>query len=163
MKLYRNMNERVLTDFKEPAEYISRWKDSGHIWLSGTKTEGAERETELFLKIEEEDVLALFYALLERYEEFLSTEETCGQLMSNDHRVTPLLAVCAEAMARLGAACRKSAAETRTLETKQAEIRLLTLGSLASISSEEQNKDRLRKIEQIVWAEAETEAKAAKL
>ena len=109
MKLYRNLNEQVRTDSKKPDGYVAEWKESGRIWLSGTKTASAMRATDLCLEIEEEDVVALFYGLVERYEEFWPDQETCGEVMSNDLRVTNLLGLCAQAITRLGSACHKAA------------------------------------------------------
>jgi len=127
MRLYRNLNERVQTDSKKPTEYISDWKEYGRIWLSGTKTEGAMRTTDLCLELEEADVLALFSGLVERYSDFWPAEETCGHVMSKDHRLAPLLGLCVEAMATLGTAFRKAVGEVRALEASQGEIRRLTL------------------------------------
>jgi hypothetical protein len=70
MRLYRGVHpESVETDRKKPDEFISDWIRRDRIWLKGTKTPGAERDTDLFLEIEEADVIALFRALLERYTE----------------------------------------------------------------------------------------------
>jgi hypothetical protein len=69
MRLHRGIHpEPVETYCKKPEEYIQSWKkEEGEIWLSGTKTPGASRETNLRLELEEADVIALFQALLERY------------------------------------------------------------------------------------------------
>jgi len=91
VKLYRNVREMVETDRKTPEEYISQWKDGERIWLKGTKTFGAQNETDLFLKIEEVDVIALFYALLERYEKSVPTAETVKILAEANSRLAECL------------------------------------------------------------------------
>lgn len=59
------------TDSKKPDEYISAWKRGKPIHLRGSKKPYTQndRPTDLYLKIEDTDVIALFYALLERYQE----------------------------------------------------------------------------------------------
>jgi hypothetical protein len=95
MRLYRGIYpESVMTDSIRPDFYTSGWEPGERIKLRGTKTEGASRETDLFLEIDEEDVIALFYALLEHYRKSVVGETELG--------------VCAETSSRL-ALCLKSA------------------------------------------------------
>lgn len=86
MRIYRGINpESVETDSKQPDEYISEWKSGHRIWLKGTKLQSAERETDLFLEIDDADVIALFYALLERYQESEDpalVSELCVEVLS---------------------------------------------------------------------------------
>jgi DNA mismatch repair ATPase MutL len=85
------------------------------IWLKGTKSGGSQRETDLFLEIDDSDVIALFYALIERYQESEEQART--------------VEVCVEAITRLAAASREIAVEVKTLEAMRTEIRQLTYGS----------------------------------
>jgi len=66
MKLFRG-REDTTTDEKQPSDYIANWKSSGFVELRGTKSREASRETTLWLRIDEEDVLAFSHALIERY------------------------------------------------------------------------------------------------
>ena len=56
------------TDSSEPKDYIDHWKSGRLIPFSGTR-DGNFRFRTLGLKIEEDDVVALFNALVERYKE----------------------------------------------------------------------------------------------
>jgi hypothetical protein len=94
MKLYRGFRPQVETDSKRPDAYISDWTNGDQIWLRGTKSRRAQRTTDLFLEIDDDDVRALFYALIERH-------QTSGD-------VAETLELCAEAMSRL-ASCLRSA------------------------------------------------------
>ena len=116
MKLYRGFHPRkVQTDSKKPDHYISDWMRGDLIWLKGTKSGGSQRETDLFLEIDDSDVIALFYALIERYQESEEQART--------------VEVCVEAITRLAAASREIAVEVKTLEAMRTEIRQLTYGS----------------------------------
>ena len=64
MKVYRGLDPAVLTD-KQPTEYLHEWRSYRRIYLDGTKTSASERNTFLQLQIEDEDVIALFEALIE--------------------------------------------------------------------------------------------------
>jgi len=69
-------NERATTDSKEPSRYIQDWKyrwegahgnfEGGSVVLNGTKKRDARRNAELDVWIDDDDVCALFNALLER-------------------------------------------------------------------------------------------------
>jgi hypothetical protein len=88
MKLYRGLQpEPVETCWKMPEEYIPGWIDGQNIWLKGTKAPEAQRETDLFLEIDQTDVVALFFAMLERFQRSgMKDAET---------------AICAETLTRL--------------------------------------------------------------
>jgi hypothetical protein len=69
MRLFRGFRPKQMeTDSKNPDEYIELWRDTRQIWLKGTKTRGARRGTDLFLEIDDADVLALFHALIDCYQ-----------------------------------------------------------------------------------------------
>ena len=66
MKVYRGSRRKSLTDSFEPEDYIVDWKEGRHVHLTGTIDEYGARHTNLWLEIEDRDVVALFVALLER-------------------------------------------------------------------------------------------------
>ena len=92
MKLYRS-HQLIETDRKQPSDYIEDWKSGGRIPLDGTKSTRARRWTYLQLEIEDEDVIELFHALIERY------QETGAPSWKT-------LAACAEPLSRLATSCR---------------------------------------------------------
>jgi hypothetical protein len=99
MKLRRGVHpESVETDCKRPEEYIQHWRDRGEIWLRGTKTLGAERGTDLFLDVDEADVIALFRALVERCRE---SGEQSSLVMEVCVEVLSELALCLKSATRL--------------------------------------------------------------
>jgi hypothetical protein len=68
------------TDSKAPSQYVNEWKyrggggpygrfEGGNILFNGTKTRDPERAAELQVRISDDDVCALFTALLERKSE----------------------------------------------------------------------------------------------
>jgi hypothetical protein len=90
MKIYRGFPNPIETDSTNPDEYISTWKRGKPIYLKGAKTRQPERSTALYLEIEEFDVIALFYALLERYERKMTIVS-----------IPSIVRVCVEANSRL--------------------------------------------------------------
>jgi hypothetical protein len=122
MKIYRGGRE---IDSKEPGDYIQEWKTGQPIWLNGT-IDGHERFAHFGLRIEDPDVIALFYALIERYQESEEQAKT--------------VAVCAEAITRLATASQQIAMKVETLEAMRKQIRDLTYSSDKSLD------DRLREI-----------------
>jgi hypothetical protein len=111
MKLFRGPRYEVETDSKRPWEYIPSWKEGAGIQLNGTKMDRfrAQRTTDLYLKIDEEDVIELFYALIERHQE-----------------ADAPLDVCVEAMTRLSTTI---AMKLQTLEAMRDDVRRLTYPS----------------------------------
>lgn len=95
MKLYRGLRpRRVQTDSKKPEDYIEEWRNGEQIWLKGTKTSHVDRETDLFLELEDKDVIALFHTLIERLQ---------------DSDPQEALQVSAETMTRMAGACQRVA------------------------------------------------------
>ena len=56
----------ALTDSKKSRECADRWQSGNEIYLDGTITKGAERRTRMSLEIEDNDIVALFNALVKR-------------------------------------------------------------------------------------------------
>jgi hypothetical protein len=82
MDIYRGQSgER--TDSKEPSAYIEDWQrrvedwgDGGMVRFDGTIDKDGTRHTDLWIHIHEEDVIALFDALVKAYRQRASALET---------------------------------------------------------------------------------------
>ena len=70
MDAYRGAHQKPWdkewTDSRAPEQYVEKWKNSGRISLNGTKKRPFKRGTNLSIGITDDDVCALFNALLER-------------------------------------------------------------------------------------------------
>ena len=63
MQVYRGKHPGR-TDLKLPKDYVQGWKRQRGVWLDGTVT-GWKRRTRFWVGLEDADVEALFYALIE--------------------------------------------------------------------------------------------------
>jgi hypothetical protein len=66
MRIYRG-DDYALTDSVQPGDYLEDWKAGHGISLDGTKDKSGAKQTRLRIEIDDADVLALFYGLVERY------------------------------------------------------------------------------------------------
>jgi len=94
------------------------------------------------LEIDDADVIALFCALIERYQ--------------NSGEQAKALEVCADALTRLAAACQKSAEEVKALEDMRREVYGLTFDysnadTLPTPDSSPAPEDRIRQIRTITF------------
>ncbi len=70
MKIHRrgkSAYEWSETDCKGPEDIAKLWISKNIIPLDGTIDKGGERHTEIGLELEDDDVISLFYALIEKY------------------------------------------------------------------------------------------------
>lgn len=70
MRIYRGPlsgDNRDMTDSKEPADFIEDWKTGKTISFDGTIDKSGTKHFGIGIKIEEEDILALSKALIDKY------------------------------------------------------------------------------------------------
>lgn len=75
MDIYRGRSDNP-TDSKQPSGYIDNWEDAVARWndgamlhFDGTIDKDGTRHTDLWIRINEDDVIALFDALVRAYQE----------------------------------------------------------------------------------------------
>ena len=84
------------TGSKEPSKYIDDWQRTGEIiWFNGSSWSAKQRQIEIGVEVTEDDVCALFNAVVERYQQKGESVKT--------------LAALAEPLTCLAAECKKLA------------------------------------------------------
>ena len=98
MKIYRGPHTSSswqTTDSKKPSECVNSWQYGGRtIWFDGTIDKAGARHTQIGVRIEDDDVVALINALVKRYRKVTKEETRLREAMKKLYR---LVAVYAEA------------------------------------------------------------------